>query len=303
MDAGEMQVACILWLHLALIQRWSRMDANPHSVSTLLCAELFVNANLDTSGMGTRTQAESLGFLDTEIFELFHATRSRVYRWLRTKTNERDHVLEHVVSTVASSPARSLATSTSHRRWSELEDTWDGSGRFAPSITGDHGSTGPNADEDFPRWLAASVDSAPLEVNVNLGQLQFRQHNVTAVPREVLELPEFQEVFPEVEVNSCLLWALVEKTQQRDRYRFAGLRYEFHLWKLDHTTPEIPFSRRFPQHATVAEDWISSAISTCAEIQTLPDKPRLCRAEKGRGAEHAMSRGLGEDHWLQEQEL
>ncbi|CAK9066187.1 unnamed protein product, partial [Durusdinium trenchii] len=151
MDAGEMQVACILWLHLALIQRWSRMDANPHSVSTLLCAELFVNANLDTSGMGTRTQAESLGFLDTEIFELFHATRSRVYRWLRTKTNERDHVLEHVVSTVASSPARSLATSTSHRRWSELEDTWDGSGRFAPSITGDHGSTGPNADEERSR--------------------------------------------------------------------------------------------------------------------------------------------------------
>lgn len=42
---------------------------NPHGVSTLLCAELFVNANLDMSGMGSRAQAEQLGFLDTEIFE------------------------------------------------------------------------------------------------------------------------------------------------------------------------------------------------------------------------------------------
>eukprot|EP00434_Breviolum_minutum_P035508 symbB.v1.2.031434.t1/scaffold3648.1/size52728/3 len=136
-------------------------------------------------------------------------------------------------------------------------DTWDGSGRFAAAATAGPAVTASpltvSADEDFPRWLSASVDSAPVEVNVNLGQLQFRQHNVTAVPREVMELPEFQEVFPNVEVNSCLLWALVEKAKQRERYRFAGLRYEFHLWKLDQTLPEIPYSRRFPQHATAKE--------------------------------------------------
>ena len=69
------------------------------------------------------------------------------------------------------------------------------------------------------------------------------------------------------------------------------------------TDPVLGFQRLAVLGSSARQDWISSAISTCAEIQTLPDKPRLCRAEKGRGAEHAMSRGLGEDHWLQEQEL
>ncbi|CAJ1376304.1 unnamed protein product [Effrenium voratum] len=268
MASGELQVACILWLHLALIQRWRKGEANKNSVSTLLCSELFLNANLDTSGLGTRRQAEELGLLDTEIFELFHSTRSRVYRWLQKSSpdgTERDAVLEHVVSTVASSPAREVAM----RRWWELEDSWDGRGRFAASPSAPLPAAEVDPDEDFARWLSASVASAPVEVNVNLGQLQFRQHSVTVVPREVLALPEFQEVFPQVDVNACLLWALVERAPSRERYRFAGLRYEFRLWKLPDEPVMEAFSRKFPEHATVAEEWLSNAIAAVPEMQPL----------------------------------
>ena len=30
-EVPHREVACVLWLHLALIQRWSRREQNPHS--------------------------------------------------------------------------------------------------------------------------------------------------------------------------------------------------------------------------------------------------------------------------------
>ena len=39
-----------------------------------------------------------------------------------------------------------------------------------------------------------AADAAIVEVNVNLGHLQFRQHAVTPVPKDVQAMPEFQEI-------------------------------------------------------------------------------------------------------------
>ncbi|OLQ14064.1 hypothetical protein AK812_SmicGene1817 [Symbiodinium microadriaticum] len=400
--SAQTEVACTLWLHLAHIQRFAFPEPNAGGVSTLLCAELFLNANLDSNAVGSRQQTEQLGFLDTEIFELFHATRSRVYRpvakphsiklissgvavsqkalsdplgkhdmqleglgdvvlatsmvtpcrnafprssgyapnqwvlgrpeirlpgsllqdgekeklevsegsenpdsamakslgireaarvaqvrmdkaqfgwriacmggagWLKRDSPDRDVVLEHVVSLVASTPmARFGDSAVLGRRWQELEDTWDGSGRFAPFAPSAVDVA--LADQDFAQWLSASVDSAPMEVNLNIGQLQFRQHAMTAVPREVLQLPEFNEVFPNVDAETTsLMWALVEKAPRRQRFRFAGLRYEFRMWTLEEDDLQATFQRKFPDHGTAAEEWISSAIAAVGELRPLP---------------------------------
>eukprot|EP00930_Biecheleria_cincta_P036032 TRINITY_DN2473_c0_g3_i1.p1 TRINITY_DN2473_c0_g3~~TRINITY_DN2473_c0_g3_i1.p1 ORF type:complete len:3331 (+),score=578.52 TRINITY_DN2473_c0_g3_i1:683-9994(+) len=145
------------------------------------------------------------------------------------------------------------------RRWVELDETWDGAGRFAlsaPQIVGVE-----LADRDFASWLSSSVDSAPVEVNINFGQLQIRQHTVTPVPREVLQLPEFREVFPHVDANTFgLMWAMVERAPNRERYRIAGLSYEFRLWKPDFQNPVVEFPRPFPTSACASEEWLSDVL-------------------------------------------
>ncbi|CAK0868701.1 unnamed protein product, partial [Prorocentrum cordatum] len=275
-EAAGSDVACAIWLHLALIYRWGD-ELSARGVSTLICAEVYVNANLkmgqDADGDNDpgKTRSELLGFADTEIFELFHATRPRIYEWLRREGGGRDRILEHVVATVASSQVAQGAEDAVvlGRRWVELEDFWDGSGRFATSAPA---AVSPElADESFSNWLAASTDAAPVEVNINIGQLQFRQRTVTPVPEDVLALPEFREVFPQVDAGaSRLMWALVECSQNRERYRFAGSRYEFRLWRKPVVEPsEGIFCRSYPRNKDDGEDWIEATLRAVPELQEL----------------------------------
>lgn len=255
MESGETDVACICWLHLALIYRWSH-EVSMHSVSTLLCAEVYVNANLKI-GIGLDARLELFGMPEAEIFSLFHAVRGEVYRWLRRHNDAqgRDRVLEHVVMVVAAGTRNTDDANVLGRRWLELAEMWDGLGRFAPSVP--IAADAALAETDFAKWLTGSVDAAPVEINLNIGQLQFRQHVVTPVPRNVTELPEFKEIFPDLGVdNSGLMWAMVERTATRKRYRFAGLRIEFREWERGLSQPNLVFSRGFPGQATLQEQWL-----------------------------------------------
>jgi hypothetical protein len=287
MDHGEIREAGAMWLHLALVYRWNDVLSS-HGVSTLICAEVFLNSNFDDLEFDASIRA-LWGFTDTEIFELFQTSRSRVYRWLRSST-KKEQVFEHVLKVALSSQVVQQSdqapqlSSLLGRKWQEMTKCWDGQGRFAQTSDDSPESVGP--DEDFAKWLAAQVDTAAVELNMNLGQLQFCQESLKPIPKKIATLPQFQEVFPSDVPDSdsggsnsprsqtCFYWAMVEKSKNRERYQFPGTRFQAVLWRPT-CTREHGFTRPFPQSASEGESWI---------VEALDKVPELCEIWSGQSA-------------------
>ena len=148
--ARELEAACTLWAHLALVYKHvEEKELDYQAVSTLLCALVFlgnnhtfdVDAALGAKG-AKRSQWEesasdsSLGLPQTEVFELFARHRCKLLRWLEQHPHSRDTAMEAVVRTVTCTGPRHItgaaAKTVLHpRRWGQLRG-FRGLGRYVP---------------------------------------------------------------------------------------------------------------------------------------------------------------------------
>ena len=144
--------ACTLYAHLAFCYKHvDESELDYQSVSTLLCAQVFLGNNhafdvdVELGGKGARrSQWEegadaSLGYPQTEVFELFARHRCKLLRWLQQYPAQRNAIMEAVVRTVTCTgprmlPSHQARTALRPRQWVERPG-YRGLGRYVPETS------------------------------------------------------------------------------------------------------------------------------------------------------------------------
>ncbi|EEQ97586.1 hypothetical protein Pmar_PMAR028393 [Perkinsus marinus ATCC 50983] len=128
------------------------------------------------------------GIYNVEVMNVFTLFRRPIYLRLRADQTWASGVLEEVVEMVSSSNNQSA----SRRLWEEQSGLL---GVFIPQSDSNHEEKG--EERPYVEWLRGVTQPPALTINVNLGRITLKQHQLSTLPEWALQFPDFAEVFGE----------------------------------------------------------------------------------------------------------
>jgi len=220
--------ACALHAHLAYMYYWTpRAEIDKSAAQIILTAQqyIFVNYAFTDTPDGSETTSRKLadtgsmsgadtglGFVPTEIFDLFQRKRRSVLEWAAANPQDANDILESIVETLTTkksdgsqSPTNVLDsedTFKAKRAWRRAPGT-GGAGRFVSYV-----SDIPYADlvardkqnaemllrnhQHYGEWLLeTTLQTFDMEINTQLGEFTVRKNRLRHLDARIREMPDF----------------------------------------------------------------------------------------------------------------
>jgi len=220
--------ACALHAHLAYMYYWTpRSEMDKQAARTILTAQQYIFVNYwfsdtpDGSVKTDRRLADSsnmsgvdngLGFVPTEIFDLFQRKRRSVLEWAAANPKDANQVLEEVVDALtmkktdgSRSPTNVLDsedTFRTNRAWRRAPGA-GGAGRFISYVSdvpfSELVARDKKAAEElvnrhvhYGEWLLdTTTQPFEMEINTQLGEFTVRKNRLGHLEASIREMPDF----------------------------------------------------------------------------------------------------------------
>jgi len=220
--------ACALHAHLAYMYYWTpRDEIDKQAARTILTAQqyIFVNYSFadtpDGSAATDRKLADAsnmsgvdtgLGFVPTEIFDLFQRKRRSVLEWAAANPKDANQILEEVVDALTTkktdgsrSPTNVLDSDENfktNRAWRRAPGA-GGAGRFVSYVSdipfNELVARDKQASEELLRrhvhygeWLLeTTMQTFEMEINTQLGEFTVRKNRLGHLEASIREMPDF----------------------------------------------------------------------------------------------------------------
>ena len=114
--------------------------------------------------------------------------------------------------------------------------------------------------DDYEAWLQAKTAQCDTEINVQLGELTFKKHQLTVLAEPYYRFPDFIEVFGTGANANLMQCAEVQHKTEREWFRLAGVRHDLQRWTADKRRGRPYFSRPFPSALKSSEMWVHNAL-------------------------------------------
>lgn len=304
--SNDLVLACKLHAHLGfLYKNVSEQELDLRTVSVLLSSQIFLttryefvcDATAEEERKKAKTSAENaeeqaLGFVDSEVFDLFQKHKYKVYMWLQQNSDAANEVFEAVVRIATFTGPLSRPTNTPPTRvWKDLPYR-NCSGRFVPStcITDDPDPPVADENETYESWIRRAQEAQQrvldTEINVQLGDFTIKTARLELLSKEISSKIDFVSVFGES--KDAIQCAEVKNTQFRTWVRLVGRRHDCLLWSADTRTPTLPsvYSRKYSKgNLYSSEKWIAEALEPCLAHHIRLREMKLYMPSKKYGAD------------------
>ena len=119
---------------------------------------------------------------------------------------------------------------------------------------------------EYEAWLRGRVCSLEeTEINVQLGQLTWKRHQMQLLDRAICEHPDFIAVFGEDAVFCRHQCAEVKHSEHRRWLRMLGARHDLHIWSADGR--DAPFTNQSRQHVSLEQaEWVNQVLGEFREL-------------------------------------
>lgn len=286
------RLACDLHSHKMLIYRNYHEDDFESIVAKTVIGSFVYLTTRHTWNKSTK-EGSTLQMPETQLYELLQIQRRRLVNWL---SHQRQGITDEIMQTalqVSSSLTGSLKASTefldNQNRWSKITGErsvgrWAvGSTRTVAMANSDSNNSNSNLGElcsnssssdlnlllPIPKLMKQSSFDAKVgevadngmlgvEIDVQMGQMTLRSKHLAALPSDIANHPDVLMIFGDATMQASLL----EKAENRQRYRLVGLNHELEFWPTEHTIcPSLgdQWEREYdPSELFDSEKWIAS---------------------------------------------